>query len=149
MATLLPADFREFLKLCAEKRLRYLLVGGYAVNYYGYSRTTGDLDIWIDRSRRNAFKMVQVLQAFGFGGPDLTEAWFLEKGSIFRMGVPPLRLEVLNDLSGVTFSRCYAARERTLISDVPVNLINLRDLRRNKKAAGRHKDLNDLEHLLE
>ena len=143
----LPDDFRDFLKLCAQKRVKYLLIGGYAVWCHGYPRNTADMDLWIELSKSNVGKIVAVFKAFGYRAPDMREELFLDKGAIVRMGVPPLRLEILNDISGVTFAACYAARERILIRGVRVNVISLQHLRKNKKAAGRSKDLIDLEHL--
>ena len=147
MALRLPDDFKDFLKLCTQKRVKYLLIGGYAVHYHGYPRSTGDMDIWIELSPSNAAKVVKAFHAFGYRAPDMHEELFLEKGAIVRMGNPPLRLEIVNEISGVTFARCYAARKRAIIDGIRVNLINLQHLKKNKKAAGRPKDLNDLEHL--
>src|SRR5262245_3517447 len=125
MAQLLPADFRDFLKLCTRKRVRYLLIGGYAVHYHGYPRATADMDVWIEISRTNAARMVETFRAFGYRAPDLREELFLEKGAIIRMGNPPLRLEILNTISGVSFKECYAARKKVMIDGIRVNLINL------------------------
>jgi hypothetical protein len=147
MAMLLPDDFREFLKLCNRKRVKYLLIGGYAVGYYGYPRATGDMDVWIERSQSNAERVVAALKAFGFGVPDLTVELFLEPGRIVRMGMPPLRLELLTDISGVRFDVCYKARRRAVIDGIRVNIISRADLRKNKLASGRPRDLDDLEHL--
>ena len=147
MAKLLPDDFREFLKLCNQKRVRYLLIGGYAVNHYGHSRATGDMDIWIERSAENAKRMVAVLRAFGFDVPELNADMFLEEGKIVRMGRPPLRLEILNEISGVTFAKCYGKHKRAKIDGMMVKVIRLSDLKENKAAAGRPKDLDDLENL--
>lgn len=147
MAKLLPVDFREFLKLCNQKRVRYLLIGGYAVGYYGYPRATADMDVWVERSPQNAAKMVAVLRAFGFDVPELNDELFLEEGHVVRMGRPPLRLEIVNDISGVTFAECYPLRQRATIDGIRVDVISLEDLKVNKSAAGRAKDLDDLEHL--
>lgn len=147
MAKLLPNDFREFLKLCNQKRFRYLLIGGYAVGHYGYPRATADMDIWIERSPENAAKMVAVLIAFGFDVPELSAELFLEKGKIVRMGVPPMRLEILNEISGVTFAECYPLREKVKMDGIRVDVISREDLKTNKAAAGRLKDLDDLDHL--
>ena len=147
MAKLLPDDFREFLKLCNRKRVKYLLVGGYAVGHHGYPRATADMDVWIELSQENAEKVVAVLKAFGFGVPELSVDLFLERGKIIRMGVPPLRLEILNEISGVTFADCYRRRKRVKIDGIRVDVIGLEDLKTNKAAAGRAKDLDDLEHL--
>ncbi|HXG64052.1 MAG TPA: hypothetical protein VNO70_03030 [Blastocatellia bacterium] len=142
---LLPPDFKEFLQLLNSHKVEYLLVGGYAVIYYGYPRTTGDMDIWVSRSQGNAEKIVAALVAFGF--PQAPAELFLKENQIIRMGVPPLRLEILTSVSGVSFDECYAERTIAVLDDVEINLISLKHLKRNKKASGRHKDLNDLENL--
>lgn len=97
MATLLPDDFREFLKLCNRRRVKYLLIGGYAVGYHGNDRATADMDVWIEISNDNAARMVKALIDFGFGATGLSAEPFATKGQIVRMGVPPLRLEILNE----------------------------------------------------
>lgn len=148
MARLLADDFREFLKLCTRKRVRYLLIGGYAVNYYGHARSTADMDVWVEPTPENAKRLVAVLAAFGFGKYASDEV-FLQPGVILRMGRPPLRLEILNEISGVSFPECYAARNRSRIDGIRVDLICLAHLRKNKVASGRLKDLDDLEHLPE
>jgi hypothetical protein len=96
MATipLLP-DFSEFLRLLNEHEVRYLLVGGYAVSYHGYVRATADMDIWVDPERGNAERQVEVLREFGFGASDPTPEMFLEESRVIRMGVPPIRIELL------------------------------------------------------
>jgi predicted nucleotidyltransferase len=147
MAKLLPPDFRDFLKLCNQKRAKYLLIGGYAVGFFGYPRATADMDVWIERSHENAEKIVAVLKLFGFDVPELSIDLFLEEGKIVRMGVPPLRLEILNDISGVTFAECYPSRTRAIIDGIRVDIISLEHLKVNKKASGRDKDLDDLKNL--
>jgi hypothetical protein len=117
------------------------------VGHYGYPRATADMDIWIEISPENAAKMVEVMIAFGFGVPELSPDLFLERGKILRMGVPPLRLEILNEIDGVTFERCYSARNRVMMDRIKVNVISLEHLKVNKAASGRMKDLDDLEHL--
>jgi predicted nucleotidyltransferase len=147
MAKLLPDDFRDFLKLCNQKRVRYLLIGGYAVSHHGYPRATGAMDVWIERSSENTARMVAVLKAFGFDVPELCTDLFLEEGKIVRMGVPPLRIEILKEISGVIFAKCYRRRQRVRLDGIVVAFISLGDLKTNKAAAGRAKDLDDLEHL--
>jgi hypothetical protein len=143
----LPPDFKEFLRLLNTHNVEYLLIGGYAVGYHGYPRATNDMDIWIAIHPDNAERMVTVLHAFGFETPDLSPELFLQDHSIVRMGRPPMRIEVLTTISGVEFAACYAARVTTMIDGVEVNLISLPDLKVNKQASGRYKDLDDLEHL--
>ena len=143
----LPPDFKEFLRLLNTYEVEYLLIGGYAVGYHGYPRATNDMDIWIAIHPDNAERMVRVLRAFGFDTPDLSSALFLQDHSIVRMGIPPMRIEVLTTISGVQFAACYAERVITTIDGVDVNLMSLPDLKVNKQASGRYKDLDDLEHL--
>ncbi len=143
----LPPDFKEFLQLLNEHDVRYLLIGGYAVGYHGYPRATVDMDIWVALQPDNARRVVSALQAFGFGLPELTEGLFLLPDKIIRMGVPPLRLEILTSISGVEFEECFNNRVVDMIDGVQVNLISLDHLRQNKKASGRYKDLSDLENL--
>ena len=149
MATsLLPPDFKEFLRLLNSRQVEYLLIGGDAVGYYGYPRATADIDIWIAINPPNAQKITAVVhEFFGAAVEGATPALFLEKNKIARMGVPPLRIEILTTISGVSFEECYAERVEDVIDGVAVNLISLKHLKHNKKASGRLKDLDDLEHL--
>ncbi len=145
--TQLPPDFKEFLQLLNSKQVDYLLVGGYAVGYYGYPRTTGDMDIWIAMHPRNAQKIVEALREFGFGMPNLAPELFLQKERIVRMGMPPFRIEVFTTISGVQFDECYAAKTVDVIDGIEIKLINLTHLKINKQASGRPKDVNDLQNL--
>jgi hypothetical protein len=148
MATIpLPPDFSAFLKLLGEYEVEYLLIGGYAVGYYGYVRATADMDIWIRRDEVNAERMVTVLKEFGFTVPDLNTALFLDPDRIVRMGMPPHRIEIMMSVDGVEFGACYEVREIAAWDDVRVNVISLEHLKQNKRASGRLKDLADLEYL--
>jgi predicted nucleotidyltransferase len=143
----LAPDFKEFLSLLNSEKVEYLLVGGYAVSFYGYPRPTGDLDIWIAISKENGERVQRVVERFGFPGGGAALEEFLKPDQILRMGVPPIRIEILTGVSGVRFSECYKRRTETTIDTVRVSVIAREDLLANKRAAGRHKDLNDLEHL--
>lgn len=142
-----PGDFREFLKLLGLHKIEYLLVGGYAVSLHGYVRTTGDLDIWIRVGPENASRLKAALVEFGFSGSDVREELFLDPDSIIRMGVPPVRIEILTRISGLEFDAAYSRRQARTIEDVTFDLISLEDLKTNKRAAGRHKDLDDIDNL--
>ncbi len=145
MATIrLPPDFKEFLRLLNSNAVEYLLIGGYAVGYYGYPRPTGDMDVWIATTADNARRVVGALREFGFDCPVEN---LLRENEVIRMGVPPFRLEILTTISGVDFSACYARRLQVLLDDVQVSLISLSDLKVNKRASGRSKDVADLENL--
>ncbi len=147
MALTLPPDFKEFLKLLKEHNVRYLLIGGYAVGYHGYARATDDMDIWVAIHPDNAQKLVSVLKMFGFDHPDLKPDLFLQEKKILRMGFPPMRLEITTSISGVEFDECYRSRIMDTLDEVEVNLIDLENLKKNKKASGRTKDIADVEQL--
>jgi phage replication-related protein YjqB (UPF0714/DUF867 family) len=129
------------------KNIDYLLIGGYAVGYHGYPRATNDMDIWIAIDPKTAEKMVQALKEFGFDTPELTTELFLKKNNIVRMGIAPMRIEILNSISGVDFNECFQQRVIDEIDGIEVNIINLKQLKINKQASGRHKDLDDVENL--
>jgi predicted nucleotidyltransferase len=143
----IPRDFREFIALLNVRRVRYLVVGGYAVAFHGYPRATGDLDVFIELSRKNATAMAEVFQQFGFEASGIQPEFFMDKGEVVRLGREPLKLEILNDISGVTFADCYRRRRQARIGGLRVNFIDLPDLIRNKRASGRDKDLLDLKNL--
>lgn len=143
----LPPDFKEFLRLLNSARVEYLLIGGYAVGYHGYPRTTADMDIWIAVSETTADQIQRVLALFGFTPDDSTRAVLLTPDQVLRMGLPPLRIEVLTGISGRSFSDCYARREMVTLDDLTIPIISREDLKANKRASARHKDLDDLEHL--
>ena len=145
--TRLPPDFKDFLKLLNSKQVEYLLIGGYAVGYYGYPRATADMDVWTAIHPDNAKKVAEAIREFGFDVEELSPELFLQENKVIRMGVPPLRIEVLTTISGVSFDQCYAERTVDVLDDIQVNLISLRHLKLNKQASGRLKDLADLEHL--
>lgn len=143
----LHPDFKDFLKLFNSHNVEYLLIGGYAVGYHGYPRATADMDVWIAVNERNAAAAAAALRDFGIPEKEITDTLFMEKDKIIRMGVPPIRIEVLTGVSGVDFHECYGRRIEVAIDDITVNFISLDDLRRNKQASGRYQDLDDIEHL--
>jgi len=148
MATIpIPNDFKEFLKLLNVHEVRYLLIGGYAVNYHGYVRATADMDIFVKPDKRNAERLVAALIEFGFDVEELSTGLFLNPDNVIRMGVPPLRIEIMSSITGVDFEECYENRIVDQSDDVTIHLISLDKLKKNKHAAGRLKDRNDLEHL--
>lgn len=143
----LHSDFQDFLKLLNVHGVEYLVIGGYAVIYHGYPRATQDLDIWIAVHPDNANRVVRALEEFGFGSPELTTEMFLKDSSVVRMGIPPIRIEITTRISGVEFQESFHGKIVDEMDGIPVNIINLKDLLLNKKASGRYKDMNDVEHL--
>ncbi len=125
----IPQDFREFLRLLNYHHVEYLLIGGYAVGYYGFVRATGDMDIWVKISPNNATQIVKALQEFGFAVPELSYELFMQEEKIIRMGVPPLRLEILTTISGVDFVECFQNRLTDQIDGIDLTLSALKRLR--------------------
>jgi len=144
---ILPDDFKEFLKLLTDHKVDYLLIGGYAVGYHGYPRATADMDIWVAISPENASRLITVFKLFGLSEGSISPATFQTPEKIIRMGVPPMLIEVLTEIDGVDFAECHAARIQAIIDNQPVCLISKEHLLLNKKASGRFKDLDDVEHL--
>ena len=143
--TRIPHDFREFLKLLAAREARFLVIGGYAVNAFGYIRNTVDLDIWIAGDAENQRRVILAIRDFAF--PDAEENLLQEPDAMLRMGLPPLQIEVMKLISGVDFESCWARRVTVEDGDLQIPMISLADLKANKKASGRPQDLLDLEEL--
>jgi len=143
----LDPNFKELLKLLNSAEVRYLVLGGYAVNFHGYHRNTADIDIWIAVDPQNAQKTSEALQKFGFPATAVPPADFQQRGRILRFGRPPLRVDILTDPSGIEFDGCYARRTIGDLEGLSVPFVSLQDLKGNKKAAGRTKDLADIENL--
>ena len=143
--TRIPRDFREFLKLLDAHNARFLLIGGYAVNAFGYVRNTVDMDVWISSDDRNQRSVVRAIRDFAF--PSAPDDLLREDDAMVRMGLPPLRIEVLKKISGVDFDDCWPRRVLIEDGDMRIPAISLEDLKRNKLASGRKKDLLDLDEL--
>jgi predicted nucleotidyltransferase len=143
----LAADFSDFLKLCLRNEVRFLVIGDYAVIHHSRPRYTGDLDIWIEASQENAERVVAVLKEFGFPPDAVCTEMITEEKKIIRMGFEPMRLELFTRIPGVAFGSCYERRELVKIGRMEVPFIGLEDLKINKLASGRPKDLQDIEEL--
>jgi predicted nucleotidyltransferase len=143
----LARDFSEFIDLLNIHNVDYLVVGGYAMGFHGKPRYTGDLDIWITISKNNASRMLDVIDSFGFSTLGLEESDFLRKGYITQIGYPPLRIDILNEIDGVTFEDALKDMQIIDIEGVSVKYIGLRDLIKNKEASGRDKDKSDIKSL--
>ena len=144
---MLNQDFKEFIQSLNDNGVRYLVIGGYAVALHGYPRYTKDIDIWIQMTPRNAKKMVAALDQFGLGSLGLKAADFLVPDQIVQLGYPPSRIDLITTPPGIDFNTCYASRVETMIDNVTVNFIDLENLKKSKRAAGRLQDLADLENL--
>ena len=143
----LNKDFREFIGLLNSHNVRYLVVGGYAVTFHGYPRFTNDLDIWIERASNNAEAMINVLEDFGFGTLEIKKDDFLLEDRVIQLGYPPNRIDLLTGASGLIFDQCYPKKVSAVIEGLPVDFIDIENLKINKKTTRRYRDLNDLENL--
>ena len=141
-------DFQDFIEYFNTYNVEYMLVGGYAVILRGYSRSTGDMDIWVNKTIGN-FKLIQKAIT-KFGLPKLAipkEKFFSDDFDVFSFGKPPYAIEILTAIKGVEFSDAYATSTIEKVDNVSVRIIHLNQLIIAKKAAGRNKDLNDIENL--
>jgi predicted nucleotidyltransferase len=143
----LDRNFADFLKLLNSHRVEYLVIGGFAVGYHGFVRATGDLDVFVGISPQNAAALVSVFTDFGFAPPEVRPNLFLEAGKIVRVGMPPIRIEILNSISGISFAEAYPKRIEEIIGGIRVPFIDRESLLRNKAASGRMRDLADIEGL--
>jgi len=143
----LNKDFREFIELLNAHNIKYLVVGGYAVTVHGYPRYTNDIDIWFWIDKSNAENLIKVLKDFGFGSLDIKTDDFLNPNKVIQLGYPPNRIDLLTSISGVEFEDCYPKRVTIDIGGIKIDFIDVDNLKKNKQASGRHKDLNDLENL--
>jgi hypothetical protein len=146
-------DIQEFLSLLAKHKVRYMIVGGEAVIYYGHARLTGDLDFYYVSSKENADNLYRALDEFWGGDiPGLANfEELIQPGIILQFGLPPNRVDLINSIDGVTFQEAWTNRTETSIDvsgqTVPVYFIGLRELIKNKEAMKRPKDLDDLKYL--
>jgi predicted nucleotidyltransferase len=140
-------DFIDFVKLCNEYEVEYLVIGGYAVSVHGYPRYTKDLDISIKISETNAEKMVSVIKDFGFGSLGLTIADFLKRDFITQLGHEPLRIDILNDLDGVAFEEAWKNKRSIDFEGIKINFIGYYELLKVKEKAGRPQDIADINKL--
>ncbi len=143
----LEKDILEFLALCNKHSIKYLVIGGYAVSIHGYPRYTKDIDVCIEMSNINASKMIDVIKDFGFGSLNLNKEDFLKKNFITQLGYPPLRIDILNDLAGVSFGEAWKNKKIVNIEKIPVNFIGYNELLLVKEKAGRPQDIADVDKL--
>ena len=137
-------DFVEMLSALCEAGARFLIVGAHALAAHGAPRATGDLDIWIQNTPDNAARVLTALRAFGAPLSDLSQADLCASDTVFQIGVPPCRIDILTGISGVAFDEAWGRRMEIAIGDLRIDTIGRSDFITNKKASGRPKDLLDL-----
>lgn len=143
----LETDFIDFVDLCNKYEVEYLVIGGYAVSIHGYPRSTKDLDICIRISEQNALKMIQVINDFGFASLKLTKEDFLKRDFITQLGQEPIRIDILNDLDGVSFEEAWVNKKIIDFEGSKINFIGYSELLKVKEKAGRPQDIADINKL--
>jgi hypothetical protein len=152
MSNIFNPDFQDFVAALNQCKVKYILVGGYAVILHGYSRTTGDMNIWVQPSRENYRRLVQAFQMFGMPVFDMTEDKFLAPDfyDVFTFGRPPVCIDIITHIKGLDFEEAVANAQWFDIEEgLKIRGLSLKDLIQSKRASGRNKDLDDIEHLTE
>ena len=144
---LTSSDFKELLRIFEKYKIRYLVVGGYAVMKYSEPRFTKDLDVFIATDKENANNIYTALKEFGAPLENLTAADFCQKGYSYQMGRPPVRVDIMMSVPGLDFSEAWENREVVELEDLKIYFISLSDLIRSKEASGRPQDMIDIEQL--
>ena len=140
-------DFRELSELFNEHKVEYLIVGGYALAFHGVPRYTGDIDIFVKPDTENAIRILKALDEFGFGSLDLKEEDFRSPNKVVQLGYPPVLIDIITSISGISWDEAYEERDKGKYGDVTVYYIGLKHYILNKRASGRKKDIADLETL--
>jgi len=140
-------DFRDLLALLNVHKVEYLIVGGYALAFHGAPRFTGDIDIFVEPDVHNAERILKALIEFGFGSLNLTVEDFSSPDKVVQLGVPPVRVDLVTAITGVSWKEAFDGRTPGIYGDIPVHFIGRNEFIANKRAVGRKKDLADLEAL--
>ncbi len=143
----LSEDMKDLIKLFNQNEVSYLLVGGFAVNYYGYVRTTQDIDFLLFPSKENAHKIMLALDAFGFGKAGIPQDFFEEAGRAIHMGVEPNRIDLLTHLPGISNEQVFSNYKQIEMDGIPINIIAYADLVQAKNQSKRLRDRADAEEL--
>jgi hypothetical protein len=141
----LPEDFKEFIQCLNSSKVEYLLIGGWAVALHGHPRATKDIDFFVSIDNSNLENLKEALNSFG--APPFDTNYLSEKGNILILGVYPIRIDIINEASGIDFKDCYQRRRTIIVDDIEIPLISKADLIKNKKSTGRLSDLGDVEKL--
>jgi hypothetical protein len=143
----LSPDFRDLLSAFNEHGVDYLVVGAHALAAHGHVRATGDLDVWVRAEPANAARVMAALSAFGAPLKDLSADDLVTPGTIFQIGVAPIRIDVMTSIDGVGFDEAWAERLVARFADVPVPVLSATQLIRNKRSVGRPQDMADVDWL--
>jgi len=137
------------LSILLKEKVEFVLIGAYSIAVYGLPRATGDLDIFVNPTKENSFKIYKALAQFGAPMNEITKNTFTEKDTIFQIGVSPCRIDIINQIDGVTFNECFKTRIKIKIAGLDIPVISKTNLIKNKQSTGRLKDQVDANWLLE
>jgi len=144
---MLNKDYKEMLQILLNNKVRFLVVGAYAMGAYGYPRATGDIDIWVEASSENSEKIHQSLSEFGAPLSEVTKTTFCEEGIVFQIGVAPRRIDIITKIDGVDFNKAYSDKQKMEIEGIKIPFLSKEDLIKNKESTGREKDQLDAKYL--
>jgi len=144
---MLNKDYKEMLQILLNNKVRFLVVGAYAMGAYGYPRATGDIDIWVEASPENSEKIHQSLSEFGAPLSEVTKTTFCEEGIVFQIGVAPRRIDIITKIDGVDFNKAYSDKQKIEIEGIKIPFLSKKNLIKNKESTGREKDKLDAKYL--
>ncbi len=149
MGNIFYQDFRDFIQALNNNQVDYILIGGYSVIFHGYSRTTGDMDIWVKRDKNNYDKLIKAFNEFGMSVFDMTEENFLNHSiwDVFSFGVPPICIDIMVNVKGLTFEECFKEAQFFTDDGLEIRVINYNHLIKTKNEAHRPKDIDDINNL--
>ncbi len=144
---MLNEDYKEILQILKKQKVRFLIVGAYAMGAYGYPRATGDVDIWVEASLANSKKIYLSLKKFGAPLKKIGEDTFKDEGIIFQIGLPPRRIDIITKIDGVDFIEAYKSKRNIKVDGLFIPFLSQADLIKNKESTGRDKDKLDVKYL--
>jgi|SRR5687768_12696710 len=143
----LAPDFSEFFELLTEHRVEFVVIGAYALALHGAPRYTGDIDLLVRPAHDNASRLLAAIRAFGFPTDALSPESVVAKSCLIQMGTPPVQLHIVSDIDGASWDSVWAGRAVAKLDGLEVPFIGRKEFLANKRAAGRTKDLADIEAL--
>ncbi len=150
MGNIFNDDFRDFILALNNHEVEYILVGGFSVILHGYSRVTGDMDVWVERTELNYFKLLKAFNEFKMSIADMSKENFMNHPSwdVFKFGRKPVAIDIMTKIKGLDFNECFQTSEIKNIDGLIIRTLHINDLIKAKKASGRFKDLDDIDQLL-
>lgn len=144
---MLNDDYKDILSILLRNKVKFLVVGAYAMGVHGYPRSTGDVDVWVEVSSKNAPKIITSLVEFGAPVKQISEDFFLKQGGVYQIGIAPRRIDILTMIDGVDFKDAFPLRDVIEVDGLRIPFLSMRDLIKNKKATNRPKDRLDVDYI--